>query len=77
MRAVKKHAQGPVDGPLHRAVAESASARGGRPRWCSVRRARRKAESISPLLANLFLHYAFDRWMAKQYPHLPFERYRR
>ena len=30
---------------------------------------------ISPLLANLFLHYAFDRWMAKQYPQLPFERY--
>ena len=32
---------------------------------------------ISPLLANLFLHYAFDRWMAKRYPQLPFERYRR
>lgn len=30
---------------------------------------------ISPLLANLFLHYAFDVWMARQYPHLPFERY--
>jgi hypothetical protein len=30
---------------------------------------------ISPLLANLFLHYAFDRWMAKQYPQLPFERF--
>ena len=30
---------------------------------------------ISPLLANLFLHYAFDRWMAKQYPQMPFERY--
>jgi RNA-directed DNA polymerase len=30
---------------------------------------------ISPLLANLFLHYAFDRWMAKQYPQVPFERY--
>ena len=29
----------------------------------------------SPLLANLFLHYAFDVWMRKQYPHLPFERY--
>src|SRR6516164_7929964 len=29
---------------------------------------------VSPLLANLFLHYAFDRWMAKQYPQLPFER---
>ena len=30
---------------------------------------------ISPLLANLFLHYAFDRWMAVNYPHIPFERY--
>ena len=30
---------------------------------------------ISPLLANLFLHYAFDRWMAEQYPQLPFERF--
>jgi hypothetical protein len=28
-----------------------------------------------PLLANLFLHYAFDRWMAKQYPQMPFDRY--
>jgi group II intron reverse transcriptase/maturase len=30
---------------------------------------------ISPLLANLFLHYAFDAWMARHYPHIPFERY--
>jgi RNA-directed DNA polymerase len=30
---------------------------------------------ISPLLANLFLHYAFDRWMAKRYPQVPFERF--
>ncbi len=30
---------------------------------------------ISPLLANLFLHYAFDRWMADHYPQIPFERY--
>ena len=30
---------------------------------------------ISPLLANLFLHYAFDRWMAERYPQVPFERY--
>ena len=30
---------------------------------------------ISPLLANLFLHYAFDEWMRRSYPHLPFERY--
>jgi RNA-directed DNA polymerase len=30
---------------------------------------------ISPLLANLFLHYAFDLWMGRNWPHLPFERY--
>ena len=30
---------------------------------------------ISPLLANLFLHYAFDRWLGKRYPQLKFERY--
>jgi RNA-directed DNA polymerase len=30
---------------------------------------------ISPLLANLFLHYAFDVWMRKNFPQLPFERY--
>jgi RNA-directed DNA polymerase len=30
---------------------------------------------ISPLLANLFLHYAFDRWMAENHPTIPFERY--
>jgi RNA-directed DNA polymerase len=30
---------------------------------------------ISPLLANLFMHYAFDRWMARTFPGCPFERY--
>lgn len=30
---------------------------------------------ISPILANLFLHYAFDNWMEKNYPICPFERY--
>jgi RNA-directed DNA polymerase len=30
---------------------------------------------ISPLLANLFMHYSFDMWMARTYPHIPFERY--
>lgn len=30
---------------------------------------------ISPLLANLFLHYAFDTWMRRNYPHIPFERF--
>ena len=30
---------------------------------------------ISPLLANLYLHYAFDEWMKINYPTIPFERY--
>jgi RNA-directed DNA polymerase len=30
---------------------------------------------ISPLLANLFLHYAFDIWMARIFPANPFERF--
>jgi group II intron reverse transcriptase/maturase len=30
---------------------------------------------VSPLLANLFMHYAFDMWMAREFPHEHFERY--
>jgi group II intron reverse transcriptase/maturase len=30
---------------------------------------------ISPLLANLFLHYAFDVWMQRSFPSVRFERY--
>jgi RNA-directed DNA polymerase len=30
---------------------------------------------ISPLLANLFLHYALDEWMKRNHPSNPFERY--
>ena len=30
---------------------------------------------ISPVLANLFLHYALDAWMARKFPTIPFERF--
>jgi RNA-directed DNA polymerase len=30
---------------------------------------------VSPLLANIYLHHAFDMWMAKRLPTVPFERY--
>ena len=30
---------------------------------------------VSPLLANLFLHYAFDHWMERHFGHIQFERY--
>ena len=34
-----------------------------------------QGSAVSPVLANLFLHYAFDVWMAREYPDVPFERY--
>jgi group II intron reverse transcriptase/maturase len=34
-----------------------------------------QGSAVSPVLANLFMHYAFDRWMARNYPTVPFERY--
>ena len=34
-----------------------------------------QGSAISPVLANLFLHYAFDRFMARAFPGCPFERY--
>ena len=34
-----------------------------------------QGSAISPLLANIFLHYAFDRWMDREHPAFPFERY--
>jgi group II intron reverse transcriptase/maturase len=30
---------------------------------------------ISPLLANMFLHFVFDKWMERYYPAIKFERY--
>ena len=34
-----------------------------------------QGSAISPVLANLFMHYAFDAWMARGSPTVPFERY--
>jgi group II intron reverse transcriptase/maturase len=34
-----------------------------------------QGSAISPLLANLFMHYAFDAWMAREFPAIAFERY--
>lgn len=34
-----------------------------------------QGSAVSPVLANLFLHYAFDVWMARTFPAVPFERY--
>jgi RNA-directed DNA polymerase len=34
-----------------------------------------QGSAISPVLASLFMHYAFDTWMEQQFPSVAFERY--
>jgi RNA-directed DNA polymerase len=34
-----------------------------------------QGSAISPLLANVFMHYAFDAWMTREFPGISFERY--
>jgi RNA-directed DNA polymerase len=34
-----------------------------------------QGSAISPVLANLFMHYAFDAWMERKFPVVGFERY--
>ena len=34
-----------------------------------------QGSAISPLLTNLFMHYAFDAWLAQTQPMVSFERY--
>jgi RNA-directed DNA polymerase len=34
-----------------------------------------QGSAVSPVLANLFLHYAFDSWMTRMFPAVRFERY--
>lgn len=34
-----------------------------------------QGSSVSPVLANLFMHYAFDVWLSREFPTVAFERY--
>ena len=34
-----------------------------------------QGSAISPVLANLFLHYAFDSWLEREFPAVEFERF--
>ena len=34
-----------------------------------------QGSAVSPVLANLYLHYAFDMWLAREHPGVQFERY--
>src|ERR1019366_2593355 len=60
---------------LHRKMAQGAREHAG---WHAGRPRERGTPQggvVSPILANLFLHYAFDRWMKENNPDIPFERY--
>ena len=74
IRAVKKHANEPwmvlyigrwLKAPVQEEDGQLVAREKGTP----------QGGVISPLLANLFLHYAFDRWMSAKYRHNPFERF--
>jgi len=34
-----------------------------------------QGSAASPILVNLFMHFAFDNWLARRYPSVQFERY--
>ena len=34
-----------------------------------------QGSAVSPVLANLFMHYAFDTWLEREFPAVRFERY--
>ena len=74
MRAVRKHAKDPW-AVLYISRWLKAPAQDEEGRLTERGKGTPQGGVISPLLANLFLHYAFDGWMRKKYPQLPFERY--
>jgi RNA-directed DNA polymerase len=74
MRALKKHTDCPwvilyaerwLKAPLQQADGTTVARTRGTP----------QGGVVSPLLANLFLHYAFDAWMVREFPATPFCRY--
>jgi len=34
-----------------------------------------QGSAVSPVLANLFMHYALDMWLTREHPDVVFERY--
>ena len=74
MKAVKKHTDSPwlllyierwITGPIEQPDGEVTIRSKGVP----------QGGVISPLLSNLFMHYAFDVWMDREYPNCPWCRY--
>jgi RNA-directed DNA polymerase len=74
LRAVDKHAAEPW---VRLYVRRWLVAPLRQPDGCLVARDRGSPQgsAISPLLANLFLHYVFDSWISRAFPEVRFERY--
>ena len=74
MRAVKRHTQEPwIIMYVQRWLEAPAESKDGKVRIRAL--GTPQGGVISPILANLFLHYAFDEWMKRNFPRNPFERY--
>jgi group II intron reverse transcriptase/maturase len=74
MHAVRKHTDCPwVLLYIERWLKAPAEAEDGTP--IARDRGTPQGGVISPLLANIFLHHAFDTWMSREHPDCPFERY--
>ena len=43
--------------------------------WQERDRGTPQGSAISPVIANLFMHYAFDLWLGREFPAVEFERY--
>jgi hypothetical protein len=56
-------------------VAEGAATKNRMARWSPGIAGDPTGSAISPLLANLFMHYVFDDWMVREFPGIGFERY--
>ena len=64
---------------MDRALREAVAGRAHRDaRWQAGRHGTREPhrdQRYQPVLANLFMHYAFDKWLEREFPAVEFERY--
>ena len=69
------HARAAVDHALRAAVAGRAHRDARRQDGRNGTREPPRVQRYQPVLANLFMHYAFDKWLEREFPAVEFERY--